>query len=208
MYLWAQRRLARFSAFAVAMLFGSSTAVVYYSHWELSDPTFVAWTMLALWALDREGDVTAAGVIDSAAGRATSRSPKWIAVLGASALLSRARDGVISGRSSARETVWIRDCRRRDAILRSRDQVRDQRHGVVAAACVVHGGRAVVAISRRRATASCAAAEVVCSRDHRQPSGLQASKRRAHRVFATERPERRTQRARFGGSAASRAQKN
>jgi hypothetical protein len=63
-YLWAERRLSHFGAFAVAMLFGSSAAVVYYSHWELSDPTFVAWTMLALWALDREGDV----------------APKWLAV--------------------------------------------------------------------------------------------------------------------------------
>lgn len=63
-YLWAERRLSHWGACAVAMLFGSSAAVVYYSHWELSDPTFVAWTMLALWALDREGDI----------------APKWLAV--------------------------------------------------------------------------------------------------------------------------------
>jgi hypothetical protein len=63
-YLWAERKLSQFGAFAVALLFGSSAAVVYYSHWALSDPTFVAWTMLALWALDRDGEV----------------SPKWLAV--------------------------------------------------------------------------------------------------------------------------------
>ncbi len=53
-YLWAARRLGPWAGFAVAMLFGGSSAVVYYSHWVLSDPVFVAFTMAALWALDRE----------------------------------------------------------------------------------------------------------------------------------------------------------
>lgn len=50
-YLWAERRLRPWSAFAVAALVGVSSAVVYYSHWILSDPVFLALTMGALWAL-------------------------------------------------------------------------------------------------------------------------------------------------------------
>ena len=57
-YLWAQRRLGPWPAFAVALLYGASAAVVYYSHWELSDPVFVAFTVAAFWAYEggpREG---------------------------------------------------------------------------------------------------------------------------------------------------------
>ena len=54
-YLWAARRVGPWAALGVALLFGASSAVVYYSHWVLSDPLFVALTMAALWALDREG---------------------------------------------------------------------------------------------------------------------------------------------------------
>jgi 4-amino-4-deoxy-L-arabinose transferase-like glycosyltransferase len=53
-YLWASRRVGPWVALVVALLFGASSAVVYYSHWILSDPVFVALTMAALWALDRE----------------------------------------------------------------------------------------------------------------------------------------------------------
>ena len=56
-YLWAERRLGPWPAFAVAILFGSSAAVVYYSHWVLSDPVFLALTVASLWAL--EGGVAA-----------------------------------------------------------------------------------------------------------------------------------------------------
>lgn len=52
-YLWAARRVGPWAAFAVAMLLGGSSAVVYYSHWVLSDPVFLAFTMAALWALER-----------------------------------------------------------------------------------------------------------------------------------------------------------
>ncbi|HSH74519.1 MAG TPA: glycosyltransferase family 39 protein [Longimicrobiales bacterium] len=58
-YLWAQRRIGSWAALAVAVLVGASSAVVYYSRWVLSDPLFVALTMVALWALDRE-DVASA----------------------------------------------------------------------------------------------------------------------------------------------------
>lgn len=52
-YLWAARRIGPWPALGVALLFGASSAVVYYSHWVLSDPIFLALTMVALWALDR-----------------------------------------------------------------------------------------------------------------------------------------------------------
>lgn len=55
-YLWAERRAGAPWAAGVALLVGVSSAVVYYSHWILSDPTFVALTLLALWALERDDD--------------------------------------------------------------------------------------------------------------------------------------------------------
>ncbi|MDX1492483.1 MAG: glycosyltransferase family 39 protein [Longimicrobiales bacterium] len=62
-YLWAQRTLRPVAAFAVALLMALSVGVVYYSQWVLSDPVFVAFTMVALYALARaEGDETAEGV--------------------------------------------------------------------------------------------------------------------------------------------------
>lgn len=57
-FLWAERRLGPWPACAVALLLAISSAVVYYSHWILSDTLFVAFTMAALWALegaDEEG---------------------------------------------------------------------------------------------------------------------------------------------------------
>jgi 4-amino-4-deoxy-L-arabinose transferase-like glycosyltransferase len=53
-YLWALRRVGPWVALGIALLFGASSAVVYYSHWVLSDPLFVALTLAALWALDRD----------------------------------------------------------------------------------------------------------------------------------------------------------
>lgn len=52
-FLWAERRLGPWWGAGVALLFAASPAVVYYGHWILSDPTFVAFTLLALWALER-----------------------------------------------------------------------------------------------------------------------------------------------------------
>ena len=78
-YLWAERRLGSWTAFAVALLYGASAAVVYYSHLALSDPLFVACTVAAFWAYEggtREG----------------STRPPWIAaavVLAALAYFTR-----------------------------------------------------------------------------------------------------------------------
>jgi 4-amino-4-deoxy-L-arabinose transferase-like glycosyltransferase len=54
-YLWAERRVGPRAALAVAVLFGSSAGVVYYSHWILSDPVFVALTVASFWALEASG---------------------------------------------------------------------------------------------------------------------------------------------------------
>ena len=55
-FLWAERRLGSVPAFGVSVLLALSSAVVYYSHWILSDPVFVAFTLGALVALDRASD--------------------------------------------------------------------------------------------------------------------------------------------------------
>ncbi|HSW28723.1 MAG TPA: glycosyltransferase family 39 protein [Longimicrobiales bacterium] len=52
-YLWAERRLGAVWGAGVALLLAVSSAVVYYSHWILSDPTFLVLTLLAVWALER-----------------------------------------------------------------------------------------------------------------------------------------------------------
>jgi hypothetical protein len=52
-WLWAERRLDRMAALGVAVAVALSSAVVYYSHWILSDPTFLAFTFVGLWALER-----------------------------------------------------------------------------------------------------------------------------------------------------------
>lgn len=66
-YLWAERRLGPVWAFGVAVAVVLSSAVVYYSHWILSDPLFVAFTLVSLWALERgDGAVgrwTVAGIV-------------------------------------------------------------------------------------------------------------------------------------------------
>jgi len=57
-YLWARRRIGPTWAAGASLAVAFSSAVVYYSHWVLSDPTFLAFTMASLWALgeaDEEG---------------------------------------------------------------------------------------------------------------------------------------------------------
>ncbi|MDZ7780481.1 MAG: glycosyltransferase family 39 protein [Gemmatimonadota bacterium] len=51
-FVWAERRLGPWSAFAVAVLVAAAPAVVYYSHWILSDPVFVLLILVSLWALE------------------------------------------------------------------------------------------------------------------------------------------------------------
>ncbi len=67
-YLWAGERRGPGMGVAVALLLALSNGVLYYSHWILSDPTFLALTFGALWALARweggeakEGDESLSG---------------------------------------------------------------------------------------------------------------------------------------------------
>jgi 4-amino-4-deoxy-L-arabinose transferase-like glycosyltransferase len=52
-FLWIRDRKGEGAAAAVALLLVMSDAVLYYSHWILSDPVFLAFTLGALWALER-----------------------------------------------------------------------------------------------------------------------------------------------------------
>lgn len=65
-YLWAERTLGSVTAFAIALLLSVSSGIVYYSHWVLSDPLFLALTMAALLALARADEEGA--------------RPRWIVV--------------------------------------------------------------------------------------------------------------------------------
>ncbi len=56
-FLWARDRKGLTTGLAVALLLGISESVVYYSQWILSDPTFLALTLAALWALQRSSSV-------------------------------------------------------------------------------------------------------------------------------------------------------
>jgi hypothetical protein len=52
-YLWASERKGPVFGAGVALLMGISSATIDASHWVLSDPPFVAFTMFALWAFER-----------------------------------------------------------------------------------------------------------------------------------------------------------
>jgi hypothetical protein len=60
-FLWARERRGAGVGVAVAVLLGLSSAAVYYSQWVLSDPTFLALTMGALWMFERAGSPSEAG---------------------------------------------------------------------------------------------------------------------------------------------------
>ena len=55
-FLWARDRRGLALGVVVALLLGISGSVVYYSQWMLSDPTFLALTMAALWALQKSSE--------------------------------------------------------------------------------------------------------------------------------------------------------
>lgn len=55
-YVWVERRSGPVWALGAALVLCLSSAVVYYSHWILSDPTFVFFTLLSLWALERSDE--------------------------------------------------------------------------------------------------------------------------------------------------------
>ena len=74
-FLWARSRRGLTFAVVVALLCGLSESVVYYSQWILSDPTFLALTMGALWALQKSSTVGGrSGEVDSSTGGEGSQS--------------------------------------------------------------------------------------------------------------------------------------
>ncbi|MCG6957179.1 MAG: glycosyltransferase family 39 protein [Gemmatimonadetes bacterium] len=94
-YLWARRRMGSLAAAGVALVVAFSSAFVYYSHWVLSDPLFVALTMLALWALDHGTEARSAGHVTRGStgggaedGGASRPGAGWLALGVASAGLA------------------------------------------------------------------------------------------------------------------------
>lgn len=86
--LWAQRRAGAWTGLAVASLYALSAGVVYYSHWILSDPLFIAFSMGSLWALaaadpslDPGSGVedSGAAAADAGAGDMAPLRPGWLA---------------------------------------------------------------------------------------------------------------------------------
>lgn len=105
-YLWAERRVGAPGAFAVATLLGLSSGVVYYSHWVLSDPLFLMFTVAGICALARAdggGARTAAwlaaGVVLSGLAYFTRSAglPLIVALVAWLALRRRWRDLAMSG---------------------------------------------------------------------------------------------------------------
>jgi 4-amino-4-deoxy-L-arabinose transferase-like glycosyltransferase len=84
-YVWAGRRLGAWTGFAIALILSLSSAVIYYSHWVLSDALFLAFTMLALAAFamaeatDFEGDEVCSG-IDRARTSKARKDTFWLVI--------------------------------------------------------------------------------------------------------------------------------
>lgn len=91
-YLWVGRRRGPLFGVGVALLVGLSPAVVEAGRWILSEPPFLAFTFLALWAADRSGlrlpalgrggeaaraEAPTAGISPDDAGQARGSVPPW-----------------------------------------------------------------------------------------------------------------------------------
>ena len=76
-YLWAKgRRGDQFGA-VLALLIAASNAVLWSSHWELSDPPFLALTFLSLWTYDRAFLPTTA-VSSPEGGQSPGNTRAWL----------------------------------------------------------------------------------------------------------------------------------
>lgn len=80
-FAWVNRRRGPIFATGIAFLLAISDAYLWSSHWVLSDPMFVALTLMALYALDRAGTGGAAPPASRLSGRAapetaTTASPE------------------------------------------------------------------------------------------------------------------------------------
>ncbi|MEJ2540897.1 MAG: glycosyltransferase family 39 protein, partial [Gemmatimonadota bacterium] len=92
-FLWARSRLPEGLSFGVALLVALSPSLLYHSHWVLSDVPFLAFTVLALWALstalgesprgtsieavERRGDEGGTGVVPAGPPRREGGGP-WL----------------------------------------------------------------------------------------------------------------------------------
>jgi 4-amino-4-deoxy-L-arabinose transferase-like glycosyltransferase len=81
-FLWAERKVGAAWGFGVALTLALSNALVYYSHWILSDVTFLFFTVLALYASERADEPA-----DGADASSGSRGARWMALgIGAAGL--------------------------------------------------------------------------------------------------------------------------
>ena len=77
-YLWAKERRGALFGALVALLTAACNAVLWSSHWELSDPPFLALTFLSLWAYDR-AFVPAPSVAPPARNPRLGHTGSWLA---------------------------------------------------------------------------------------------------------------------------------
>jgi len=73
-FLWARERRGMALGVVVALLLGLSDTAVYYSRWVLSDPTFLALTMAALWALQ----ISRGSREDSRTAESRGEGDRWL----------------------------------------------------------------------------------------------------------------------------------
>jgi hypothetical protein len=74
-FLWVRGRSGILLAAGIALLLALSDGILDYSRWVLSDPTFLALTVGALWALERAGRAGDEGVEDAPEGPGPSQDP-------------------------------------------------------------------------------------------------------------------------------------
>ena len=85
-YLWVSRRRGAWFGAGVALLVAFSSAVLDASHWILSEPPFLAFTFLALWALDwrgahaRGGTNLTSGPVGATTEEDTARTPRRLSI--------------------------------------------------------------------------------------------------------------------------------
>ncbi|HST57449.1 MAG TPA: phospholipid carrier-dependent glycosyltransferase, partial [Longimicrobium sp.] len=85
-YLWARRVATPGTALGVGVVLAVATGVVDTGRWELSDPSFWAFTMLALYAFARMREDASAE--DGAPPSAPAQTPRWKTLAGPLAIAS------------------------------------------------------------------------------------------------------------------------
>ncbi len=80
-YTWSAGRAGALGGFAVALVTALSAGWLEASRWVLSEPAFLVWTFLALWAAERGLGAERGGEQEGGRGR-------WLALAGAGAILA------------------------------------------------------------------------------------------------------------------------